>query len=512
MRAILQQVACAEGQELTSKEYKTQVGSQSGVGQAAAKNQLIANADLSPIIHNANDYLLSETRSEACLPIAIEDKVLGVLEAQSINSNAFDPILLASLQTIANHLAPAIQHFQARETTQTILGELSLLYQSSQSMAQAKTNDEILKQTAKTLRQAPFMTYVLKADDNRLRLISNHDPESTEVATPPLPELFDISPVEIEHFLFIHEYLITYELSPATGMPESLRNLAKQLGCTAAAFIPIRRSNQLEALIVLGAKRGDDLNHKTLQLYVSLANLTSVALERVLALENTERRLNRLQILDSVSQAITVETDLNHLFRVIHEQITQVMGEIDFMIAMYDPKANTIDVPYAYEENQPISIPSFGLGDGLTSILIRSKQPLLLVEDTEKRAIELGARLMGKPAKSWLGVPLIVGGEAIGAIIVQDLEREHRFDEDDQRLLSTLATQVAGSVRNTRLIHETRLLAERESAAKEITNKLWKSSDIDTVLRTAIYELGKSLNATTGFVQLELDEREGNIN
>ncbi len=158
-----------------------------------------------------------------------------------------------------------------------------------------------------------------------------------------------------------------------------------------------------------------------------------------------------------------METDVAKLYKVIHEQIVHVMGDVNLIIATYEQETNTIEIPYAYEESQVLSIPPFELGDGLTSILIKTRKPLLLVEDTEKKALELGAKVVGAPARSWLGVPLLLGGEPIGAIIVQDLKQEHRFDEEDQKVLTSLSSAVAVTSAQRPLdpyrLHQSRLRA-----------------------------------------------------
>ena len=142
------------------------------------------------------------------------------------------------------------------------------------------------------------------------------------------------------------------------------------------------------------------------------------------------------------------------------------------------------------------------MGEGLTSILIRTKKPLLVVDDTERRTRELGAKLVGKPAKSWLGVPLLVGGEVLGAILLQDLEQEGRFDEDDQRLLETLASQVAVAIRNARLLEATSKQATRQQQLYEVTSKIRSSSDIAGILETTAMELSKVLGARRARIEL----------
>jgi PAS domain S-box-containing protein len=165
-------------------------------------------------------------------------------------------------------------------------------------------------------------------------------------------------------------------------------------------------------------------------------------------------RLAELQILASFSQVITAETDLNNLYRVLHEQIIQTFGaDLEFAIALYNEADNMIEFPYFYEQGKKVEIQGFPLGEGLTSTLITQQKPMLLQD--ERSFSDYNVKIYGKTAKSWLGAPLKFTGSVIGAIIMQDLENENRFTQDDVNLISTLASQIAIAVRNTQLYTET---------------------------------------------------------
>ncbi len=155
-------------------------------------------------------------------------------------------------------------------------------------------------------------------------------------------------------------------------------------------------------------------------------------------------------------QAISAETDLRKLYGIIHDQIAQEMGNVDFLIALYHPEENKVEIPYIYAGAETLAMEPYELGEGLTSYLIRTGKPLLLVRDTEEKARALGTRVLGKPAKSWLGVPLVVAGQTIGALVVQDVEHEGRFDQDDLDWLVALAPQVAIAIRNAQLLTDMR--------------------------------------------------------
>lgn len=226
-------------------------------------------------------------------------------------------------------------------------------------------------------------------------------------------------------------------------------------------------------------------------------------IEKRQLIHQLEQRQAELLILNTVGQAAAGETDLNKLYRIIHDQIRHIMGEVIFLIALYDPVNNRVEIPYGYESGNFVSVEPFPLGEGLTSILIQTRQPLLLVENTEQQAKKLGAKIQGQAAKSWLGVPLLVGGEVIGAIIVQDTEVEKRFTEADQRLLSTLAPQLAISIRNARFLSEARQQVERQQLLANLAGKIWSSMDVDTILVTALEEIGKAMQVSKGYIVLQ---------
>lgn len=213
-----------------------------------------------------------------------------------------------------------------------------------------------------------------------------------------------------------------------------------------------------------------------------------------------------LQAMEAFSQAVATSTDLQSLFNIFHEQISSIMGKTNFLIALYDVQSNLIHIPYMTEGSTIIDVPPYPFGEGLVSEVIRSKQPLLLAEDVENKAAAFKSKVIGATARSWLGVPLIAGNEIIGAVAVQDTEQEGRFNLADQRLLSTLAPQIAISVRNTHLVEIAQQHAERERIVADITRAVWASSDIETIVRTALYKLGQSMKASEGLIQLEVQE------
>ena len=330
-----------------------------------------------------------------------------------------------------------------------------------------------------------FITVFFIASGDRLEVVQYSDPASRENQLT-VPRGFELSLQDLESYLKDGPILLDVNGSPSP--PSPLVAYPRQMGCEAAAYVPVLHEGQLRGLLLIGARAGKTLNDEVVDAFSRTIRLTAQAL-----LQNSstpqaldERRARELNAINTLSSHAASTGDLQSFYELIHEQVRSVIGNHGFVIALYDRKTNSINIPYLFEEGAFSTIDSFPLGEGLTSILIRTGEPLMLVEDTEKRAAAMGAKIAGKPAMSWLGVPLLASGEAIGALIIQDLQNEHVFDEADLRFMTSVAGQVSGDIHNVRLLNESKLSALQFETAAEIARDISSSLNLDELLQKAV--------------------------
>lgn len=109
-KAVLREARGTIGQALKASQYELAIGSRSLVGASTATRQpqIIQNV-LSEPRHHPNP-LLHQTRAEAVFPLLYGDNLVGVLDVQSSQVNAFRPDLIALLTTLADQLAVAIHN------------------------------------------------------------------------------------------------------------------------------------------------------------------------------------------------------------------------------------------------------------------------------------------------------------------------------------------------------------------------------------------------------------------
>jgi GAF domain-containing protein len=125
-------------------------------------------------------------------------------------------------------------------------------------------------------------------------------------------------------------------------------------------------------------------------------------------------------------------------------------------------------------------------------------------EEGKKLEYRLGDDTDEKAKK--LEIPISLRDQVLGEIL---LEGKEEWTSDQQSLVDAVATQAAIALENARLVSESRQIALRERMAAEINSKIWTSATIDSVLQTAVKELGRRLDASTATVELQLDDTWG---
>ena len=399
--------------------------------------------------------LMPGAKAKALIPISIGNDVFGLLDIQSTNPESLTPESLDSLQTMGNQLASAMQNFRLLEGTEVDLQQVNELFNASQKISRATNEDEVYSAVVTGVQQTSFYAAFYVAEPTGLRL---HQPsENKPFYSDQIPNEIPLSNRLTHMFFEEAEPILVKDVSnPSVSIRPELLQPAIALNCVETALLPIIIENNFMGLLILAAREPGKITNNSIQPFLAFSNLAITGLDKVFALKNTQQTIENFHKINELSITIGNQTDPSTLYPVIHNQIKSVLGEVDFFIALYDKNTNHIQIPYLYEGDEPLEIEPFPLGEGLTSIVIRTEKPLMLVDKTEERAKAMGAKIIGEPAKSWLGIPLFVAGEVIGVISVQDIEHEHRFTNDDLVLLTTLSTTIASSINSANLISEIR--------------------------------------------------------
>jgi len=178
--------------------------------------------------------------------------------------------------------------------------------------------------------------------------------------------------------------------------------------------------------------------------------------ERVRAEEETLRRNRDLATLNSIGQRLSSLVSREQIFSILSSSIQQMLNTQNLLITVVDREMNTLSFPVCVMNNEPIALPDRPLSHGYQEIVLNKKAPVLIQSDASQALSDSALDHPGGIPQSLLAVPLLAGDRSTGVISVFDFAKEFAFDQIQQELLSTIASQTATSLENANLFAEIR--------------------------------------------------------
>ncbi|MBB3169624.1 EAL domain-containing protein [Simiduia aestuariiviva] len=232
--------------------------------------------------------------------------------------------------------------------------------------------------------------------------------------------------------------------------------------------VPLIKDNKVAGVIVVQTydeqNRFGKIEHELLQFVASHITtalerksyrdaLEKRVEERTLELEQTNHKLqeqisvreraeNLQTALFRIADMTNSATDMTTFYRQIHEIIARLMYAKYFFIALLDSdQSNTLTFPYYIDIETHMPEPR-AMGNHLTEHVIRTGKPLLLTPDNSED-IQKAIKIKGKIPVSWLGVPLILDGEILGALVVQTYDTAFVLSKNEEEILTYVSHHVA---------------------------------------------------------------------
>ncbi len=171
-----------------------------------------------------------------------------------------------------------------------------------------------------------------------------------------------------------------------------------------------------------------------------------------------------------ISDAAASTSDMDALFKRVHEVVASLIPANNLYIAIYDMNSEFITFPYYVDEKdylQPeerkIHTRDRKAKRGLTEYLLQKAEPILLTADMIEELTEKGEiSAIGSIPLEWLGIPLkTMQGKIIGALVIQTYIEGIRYSERDRDLLSFVSSQIAMAI-------DRKLMEEKRSQELEL--------------------------------------------
>lgn len=276
--------------------------------------------------------------------------------------------------------------------------------------------------------------------------------------------------------LFIFAALAALIIAQGLSSPVlSLSSIAQTIaGGNLDARAAVTTSDEIGTLAV-------SFNQMADQLESILSGLEKRVEERTLDLQSaqleSERRAKQFEAIAEVARAINSTRDLDSLLVQITEVIHREFGFYHIGIFLLDTAKEYAVLSASNSDGGRIMLARghrLKVGEtGLVGYVTSTGKPRVAL-DTGSDAVYFNNPDLPE-TRSEIALPLRSGEEIIGALDVQSVESD-AFNEDDVRILDTLADQVSIAIQNARQYEETRkALAESEALSKQFIQTGWSN-------------------------------------
>ena len=217
----------------------------------------------------------------------------------------------------------------------------------------------------------------------------------------------------------------------------------------------------------------DALENRVRVRTAELAQANAVLTDEI---EERERAEKLQAALFQIAQLAGADIDQDAFYRRVHAVVGELVDARNFFIALLSEDGARLEFPYYVDETGGEALRTRPLGRGFSEYVIRSRNPLRGTKTELQGLIDSGEVVPvanGLPSEHWLGVPLFVGEEVIGLIVVQSYTADTAYEPADQELLGFVASQIANSLdrrRQAELLR--RANADLERRVEERTREL----------------------------------------
>jgi len=427
-------------------------------------------------------------RSELCVPLRAGDRVIGVINAESASSDAFSQADERLLSTVAGQLATAIERVRlfSAERKQRELAEA--LQRAGAALSESLDFDTVLDQLLQQIGQVvPFdSANVMLVDDGRVRVTRMRGYSAYGQDVERQVGQYSQELIQIPAIRWMAEAGRPLVIADAKEEQQKIiAPVAGHVGSWAGA--PIVVDGRATAFFSVEKREPGFYTPAHAESLSRFAGQAALSFQNARLFAESLRQTQELSALYDTSLVMGSILDVERLLRLLHHQVQALMPTDIFTVALYHTSTDTVERIFLIQDGTIEADPGPDLSldkAGLLGRVIKTHRSQL-VSDLTKDAPPVELLESERQVLSWMGVPLVVRDELLGAVSVTS-RKPHAFSEADRRFLEAIAGQTAVALENARLFAVTERRAKeaetlRQSAAV-VTSTLQQEDAIERIL------------------------------
>lgn len=500
--AVLTAASGASGKQLLAQKYKLKVGEASIIGHVARNRQPRIALDVSEDALHLKQPLLPDTRSEMAIPLRALDRIIGVLDVQSKQVNAFDDKDLIIFQTMADQLTIGIDNIRLVTETQRRSQELSGLYEAALATSSVLDTNTLIERLYEHIR-------LLIEPDTFMVALCNPESKTFSVAfamekEEPVREFLNKSYSFLEGGLtgWVLENRQPLLIGDIDVDPLPIEPIRGQHSNHAWLGVPlISRSNLIGAVSIQSFQPNafDDSHKRFLE---SLVAQSAVALENARLFEAERAARVQAETLRDVAQVVEASLEPKEVVELILRQMKRALTFDSASVLLYKKQGEPDFVSAIGYENPDFVKSQSGKKLEGSRILTQMRGDLqpIIIPDVPRHPDWIwvpGA----EHVRSFIGVPVIIREKMIGALMA-DSRKPNHFREDDLNTAQVLARHMAVAIENANLFDAERIARERAEALRDAAQVVASTLSFNEVIEAVLERLVRVLPSDSASVFL----------
>jgi len=456
------------------------------------------------------------------IPLSVGTQWLGFINAIYPQKTIHPEEEIQRASALARQAAVALSNRLLLANTQERAGQLEMLSLVETALSQANNEEDILKALMQGFNLSDIASIALN--------YFNPQPDGTitmdmhgfwsngrflpddfltryrgvNLETSPLASLWRRN---ADHIVFIEN------INTQPDISKSVLAHAQENNWQASVVMPLRRGGEIQALLWLTWHNPHPFSETEKFLLARLLEPVSAVVSSRRAQLAQQEALAETASLYRASAEMNAAQTYEEILTVVRKYTIAGRQALSVSFSLFnrpwlkDNMPEWVDVLayHTIQDNAPVPT-RFMLADFPSAPDILHGDEATLIEDLDNTTLPLDKNVHALyrqqfGARAVLFIPLVAGGQWIGYINV--LYREvTKFKETEVRRLISIAGQSAVTIQNLGLLEDTARKAQREQTLREITARVRSSADVDTIMKTAVQEIGRALGKKT-YIYLE---------
>ena len=438
-------------------------------GTAFSTRQIINAPDVTKNPNYIASFGLDDTVSEICVPLRIEERVLGILDVQSDRRNAFNADTEIALESLAGQLALAMQESRTYDAGRRQAERVNALADASRAVVSILNLDDLLDEVVDLVTDyfGYDRVHLFLRSGDRVAFRAGSGVHSGRWALDRLSYHLDDNgfiPCVARNGqpLVSGEVFTDVHYVPGPGVEDSRSEMT----------VPIRIANRILGVFDIQSTQPDAFNAEDLRLMQALADTVAVGLRNASLFAAETRRRILAETLREVSLVIASSLDLESVLDGILQGLERVVAFEAALIALIEGKHYTVSAIRAQHATANVQDMKLEVGPSVESAIFDLLHRME-AQDTPREAT----------AHDHLAVPLTVAGEQIGYMAI-DRTGPDRFSPEEVEIINTFAGQAAVAISNALLYMSQREEAWVSSALLKVAEATGRATTLDEVLET----------------------------